>query len=31
VVTGAMSFVNKDIPAGEIWIGSPAKFYKANG
>ena len=27
-VTGAMAFVNKDIPANEIWIGSPAKLYK---
>ena len=26
--TGSMSFVTKDIPGGEIWIGSPAKFYK---
>lgn len=30
VITGAMSFVNKDIPSGEIWMGSPAKFYKKN-
>ncbi|MFT7078292.1 MAG: UDP-N-acetylglucosamine acyltransferase [Planctomycetota bacterium] len=30
VITGAMSFVNKDIPEGEIWMGSPAKFYKRN-
>lgn len=29
-ITGAMSFVNKDIPPGEIWIGSPAKFYAFN-
>ena len=30
VVTGAMSFINKDIPNNEIWIGSPAKFLKKN-
>jgi len=30
VVTGAMSFVSKDIPSNEIWLGSPAKFYKKN-
>ena len=29
-ITGTMSFVNKDIPDNEIWIGSPAKFYKKN-
>ena len=23
--------VTKDIPEGEIWLGSPAKFYKKNG
>jgi len=28
VVTGAMSFVNKNIPDNEIWLGSPAKFFK---
>jgi UDP-N-acetylglucosamine acyltransferase len=28
VVTGAMSFVNKDIPANEIWFGNPAKLFK---
>ncbi|QBY03135.1 hypothetical protein E2K93_01565 [Thalassotalea sp. HSM 43] len=27
-VTGAMSFVNKDIPENEIWFGNPAKFAK---
>lgn len=27
---GSMSFVNKNIPANEIWIGSPAKFFKKN-
>lgn len=25
---GAGSVVTKDVPAGEIWIGNPAKFYK---
>ena len=29
-ITGAMSFVNKNIPDNEIWIGSPAKFFKKN-
>ncbi|MCQ2770999.1 MAG: N-acetyltransferase [Clostridia bacterium] len=24
----AGSVVTKDVPAGELWIGSPAKFYK---
>jgi len=28
-VTGSMAFVNKDIPDNEIWIGSPAKFFKS--
>lgn len=28
--TGAMSFVNKDIGENEIWLGSPAKFFKKN-
>src|SRR3989344_5858979 len=27
-LVGAMSFVNKDIPANEIWVGSPARFLK---
>lgn len=27
-VVGANSFVNCNIPANEVWIGSPAKFYK---
>jgi len=27
-VVGANSLVTKDIPANEIWLGSPAKFYK---
>uniref|UniRef100_A0AAU6WUU7 DapH/DapD/GlmU-related protein n=1 Tax=Chryseobacterium endophyticum TaxID=1854762 RepID=A0AAU6WUU7_9FLAO len=25
---GAGSVVTKDIPANELWIGNPAKFYK---
>ncbi len=25
---GAMSFVNKNIPANEVWVGSPARFLK---
>jgi acetyltransferase-like isoleucine patch superfamily enzyme len=29
-ITGSMSFVNKDIPSNEIWLGSPAKFFKKN-
>ncbi len=28
VVIGSMSFVNKDVPANEIWFGNPAKFFK---
>jgi len=27
-LVGAMSFVNKDIPANEVWVGSPARFLK---
>ncbi len=27
-LVGAMSFVNKDIPTNEVWIGSPARFLK---
>lgn len=27
-VIGAGSIVNRDIPAGEIWGGNPAKFIK---
>ena len=27
-VLGSMSFVNKNIPANEIWFGNPAKFQK---
>lgn len=30
VITGSMSFINKDIPENEIWLGSPAKKYKDN-
>lgn len=25
---GAGSVVTKDVPAGELWIGNPAQFYK---
>lgn len=28
VVIGAGSVVNRDIPAGEIWAGNPARFIK---
>lgn len=28
VVTGSMSFVNKNIPNNEIWFGNPAKLFK---
>ena len=27
-IVGAMSFVNKNIPANEVWVGSPARFLK---
>lgn len=27
-IVGANSFVNKDVPANEIWAGTPAKFLK---
>lgn len=27
-VVGANSFVNQDIPANEVWAGTPAKFIK---
>ena len=27
-MVGAASLVTKDIPDGEVWVGSPAKFYK---
>ncbi|MBU2633750.1 MAG: acyltransferase [Nanoarchaeota archaeon] len=27
-IIGALSFVNKDIPANEVWVGCPAKFLK---
>ena len=25
---GAGSVVTKDVPAGELWVGNPAKFLK---
>ena len=27
-VVGANSLVNRDIPAGEVWVGTPARFLK---
>jgi len=27
-VVGANSFVNRNIPPGEVWVGSPVRFYK---
>lgn len=27
-IVGAMSFVNKNVPPNEVWVGSPAKFLK---
>ena len=27
-IVGANSFVNKDVPPNEVWVGSPAKFLK---
>lgn len=27
-VVGAGSVITKDIPAGELWIGNPARFFK---
>jgi acetyltransferase-like isoleucine patch superfamily enzyme len=27
-IVGANSFVNRDIPRDEIWVGSPAQFLK---
>lgn len=27
-IIGAMSFINKDIPADEVWVGSPVRFLK---
>lgn len=30
VVVGTGSVVLKDIPAGEIWVGNPAKFIRKN-
>ena len=29
-IVGSNSLVNRSIPGGEIWFGSPAKFYKIN-
>lgn len=28
-VIGANSYVNKDVPAWEIWVGSPARYLKS--
>ena len=28
VVVAAGSIVTKDVPAGELWLGNPAKFYR---
>ena len=27
-IIGGGSVVTKDVPAGELWMGNPAKFYK---
>lgn len=27
-IIGAGSVVTKDVPAGELWMGNPAKFYR---
>ena len=27
-IIGSNSFVNRNVPSGEVWIGSPARFYK---
>ncbi|MBU4461495.1 acyltransferase [Patescibacteria group bacterium] len=27
-IVGANSFVNKNIPSSEVWVGTPAKFLK---
>jgi len=29
-VLGSLSFVNKNIPKGEVWFGNPARFQKHN-
>ena len=29
-ITGSMSFINKNIPEGQIWVGNPAKYLKDN-
>lgn len=29
-IVGAMSFVNRDIPANEVWVGCPARLLKKN-
>lgn len=29
-IVGANSFVNKDVPANQVWAGTPAKFIKDN-
>jgi UDP-2-acetamido-3-amino-2,3-dideoxy-glucuronate N-acetyltransferase len=29
-IVGSNSLVNRNIPGGETWFGSPAKFYKKN-
>lgn len=30
-VVGANSFVNRDVPSNEIWVGTPARFLKKVG
>jgi len=30
-VIGANSFVNRNVPPDEVWLGSPAKFYRRVG
>ena len=27
-VVGANSFVNRDIPPNEVWVGSPVRYLK---